>query len=242
MKKITKKILSVVLALSVLLCSSLALSLSAYAADDVVFTDSLGIEYRGQILYGVPGEEIDLTPVLPADPDYFMGVSSLDYSVVEDIWNEDGSEILSVDAIDNGVALINVWYVEGEDIVDDFYVLVVVSDGAELGSVTSMDVDDVCLGYEEEVYIYPNVESDNEGVFYCAFFDSYDYEAPFMIFNDGSCFGYDGGSGEAVCYIIDAQGDVFTDTFEIEVENPSLLYIILQYISIIIEFILEFIK
>lgn len=239
MKKITKKILSVVMVISLLLCSSMALSLGAYAADEAIFTDSYGIEYRGDILYGVPGEEIDLTPVFSKNPNHFVGAVSLDYSVVEDIWDDEGTELLSVNAIDNGVALINVWYAEGDEIVDDFYVLVVVSDGADLGSVSSIEVEDVVMGYDEEIYISPSVSFDSEGVYYCSFFTSEDEEAPFVLWEDGSCYGFDAGSGEAVCYVIDAQGDVFTDTFEIEVEEPSLIVQILQWISMVIDMLLE---
>ncbi|MBQ8783539.1 MAG: hypothetical protein IJZ57_07195 [Clostridia bacterium] len=238
MKKITKKILSVVMVVSLLICSSMALSLGAYAADDVVFSDSFGVEYRGDILYGVPGEEIDLTPVLSDNPDYFVGAMSLDYGVVEDVWDDEGMELLALNAVDNGVALINVWYAEGDEIVDDFYALVVVSDGTDLGSVSSIEVEDVVMGYDEEIYISPSVYSDSEDVYYCSVFSCEDWDAPFSLWSDGNCYAYESGSGEAVCYVIDAQGDVFTDTFEIEVEEPSLFVTILQYISWFIEILL----
>ncbi len=239
MKKITKKILSVVMVISLLLCSSMALSLGAYAADDVIFTDCYDIEYRGDILYGVPGEEIDYSSVLPDYPVDYVCASSLDYYVVEDVWDEYGGNLIGLNAIDNGVALINVWYVINDEIVDDFYVLVVVSDGSDLGSVSSIDVEDVVMGYDEEVYVTPSVSFDCEGVYYCTFFDCQDYEAPFELWSDGYCYGFDGGSSEAICYVIDAQGDVFVDTFEIEVEEPTLFDIIREYIEMFFDFIMN---
>ena len=148
MKRITKKMLAVVLAV-MMICSSMAFSLSAFAADDVVFSDAFGIEYRGQILNGVVGEEIDYSAVLPEDADYFVGITSLDFGVVEDVWDEEGGEVLALNAVGNGVAFINVWYADDEEIVDDFYVLVVVSDGTDLGSVSSIEVEDAVVGCNE---------------------------------------------------------------------------------------------
>ena len=244
MKKITKKALAVIMVV-MMLCSSFAVSFGAFAADDVVFSDSFGIEYRGQILNGVVGEEIDFSSVLPENEDYGFGIASLDYGVVEDVWNEDGSEVLALNAVGNGVALINVWYFEGVEeveVVDDFYVLVVVSDGTDLGSVSSIEMGDTVIGYEEDVYLAPLVYGDTEDVYYFTFFDCQDYEAPFMLMSDGGCYGYDSGSGEAVCYVIDAQGDVFTESFVIEVEEASLFVRILQYLSWFIDILLSIVQ
>ncbi len=240
MKKITKKILAVIMVISVLLCSSFALSFSASAAkNNVIFTDYYGIEYRGQILYGAPGEEISLDPVIDGTYDYVCA-TSLDYYVAEDIWNDEGSEFLSLKAIENGVTLVNVWFVNGDEIVDDFYVLVVVSDGTDLGSVSDIEISDAVIGYDADAYLVPTIYYNTEAVYYCTFFDCQDYEAPFVLWSDGSCYGYEGGSGEAICYVIDAQGDVFAETFEIEVEEPSFFVRIIEFFSMIIDMILYF--
>lgn len=238
MKRITKKMLAVVLAV-MMICSSMAFSLSAFAADDVVFSDAFGIKYRGQILNGAVGEEIDYSAVLPEDADYFVGITSLDYGVVEDVWDEEGGEVLALNAVGNGVAFINVWYADDEEIVDDFYVLVVVSDGTDLGSVSSIEVEDAVVGCNEEVYLSPAVYHEGEAVYYCSLFDCADEDAPFLLWNDGSCFGYEPGSAEAVCYVVDAQGDVFSDTFEIEVEESSMVIQILEFFSWLIDILIE---
>lgn len=241
MKRITKKMLAVVLAV-MMICSSMAFSLSAFAADDVVFSDSYGVEYRGQILKGVPGEEIDFSSVLPKNSDYFVGIVSMDYSVVEAVWDEEGVELLSLNAVDNGVALVNVWYAEGEEVVDDFYVLVVVSDGTDLGTVSSIEMEDTVIRYDEEVYLSPAVYGDGDGLYYCTIFNCEDEDAPFSLWSDGSCYGYEAGSGEATCYVVDAQGDVFTDDFVIEVEEPSTIVRVLEFLAWFIDILLEVVK
>lgn len=241
MKKITKKMLAVILAV-MMICSSMAASFSAFAADDVVFSDSFGVEYRGQILKGVPGEEIDFSSVLPKNSDYFVGIASMDYNVVEDIWDEEGKEVLALNAVDNGVALVNVWYAEGEEIVDDFYVLVVVSDGTDLGSVSSIEMEDTEIGYDEEEYLTPAIYGDGEALYYCTIFDCKDENAPFTLWSDGSCYGYETGSGEATCYVIDAQGDVFSDTFAIEVGEASTIVRVLEFFAWFIDILLEIVK
>ena len=231
MKKITKKILAVVMVISLLICSSMTLSFSAFAAEkDVIFTDYFGGEYRGDIYYAAPGDKIALDSII-GDEHYTFAVSySMDYDVVEDVWDDDGEELLYLSAKNNGVALVNVFYGIDDEIVDDYYVLFVVSDGADLGSVSSIEVDDVVVGYDEEVYIHPDVASEKEGVYYCTYYE-YDWEAPFELDNNGCCYGYESGSGEATCYVIDAQGDVFTDTFEIEVGEPSFIVRVIEFFA-----------
>ncbi len=239
MKKFTEKALAVIMVV-MMLCSSMALSFGAYAAEtENGFVDSYGVEYKGDIYYARPGEEIDFDDVLNDSRYDFVGLASLDYNVVEDVWDEEGTEILSVNAIDNGVTLVNIWCVIEDEIIDDYYALVVVSDGTDLGSVDSIEVDDIVVGYEQEVYVSPTVYSESEDAYYFAFFDCEDTEAPFIIWNDGSCSGYDSGKGEAICYVIDAQGDIFVDTFEVEVEGPSSFVKALEFFAWIIDILFE---
>lgn len=225
MKKITKKIFAVVMVISLLLCTLLSLPASAA---NTTFTDFSGIEYRGGKYYGVPGESIPFDYEGP-DADYsYVCATSLDESVVVCEWDEDGENVIGLEAVGNGVALINIYFYSEnfEEIVDDYYALVVVSDGTDLGEVSYIDCEDVKINYQGETQVGPMIFFETEEVYYCTFYDfNYD-EAPFYLDSQGWLYGEARGSEEVTCYVIDAQGNVFSDTFQIAVEFSPIQWII----------------
>lgn len=225
MKKITKKAVSIALVISLLFCSSLVIFANAA---NTRFTDYSGIEYRGDKYYGVPGESIPFDYICP-DEDYaYVCALSLDESVVVCEWDEYGENVIGLEAVDNGVALINIYFYseDFEEIVDDYYALVVVSDGTDLGEVSYIDCEDVKINYQEETQVGPMIFFDTEAVYYCTFYD-FNYDAsPFYLDSQGWLYGDARGSEEVTCYVIDAQGNVFSDTFQITVEFSLVQWII----------------
>ena len=112
--------------------------------------------------------------------------------------------------------------------VGDYHDIVVVSDGTDLGEIADIEMDDVTINYQDYTYISPDVTYyGSEGVYYCTFYD-YNWDtAPFDLGNDGYLDGsYGRGSEEVTCYVVDAEGNVFCDTFEIEVKFSPIQWII----------------
>lgn len=231
MKKITKKILSVVIVISLLLCSSLAFSASAYKVNiyEENVCDYLGTEFSGITYYGTPGEYMAFDYSGP-DEDYeYVDAISLDSGVFECIYDEETGFVTDLWAVDNGVALIYIYFLDEEwNLVDDYYALVVVSDGTDLGEVTDVEMDDVTLNYNEYGYIGPDVYGyGDEGAYYCTLYN-YDYDnSPFYLDNDGFIdSSYGRGTDYAECYVIDTQGNIFCESFEIEVKFSPIQWII----------------
>lgn len=219
MKKGLKKVLAIVLTLSVLLCTGISITADAYYID---YGESGEFEISG-IYYGTPGE---VTPFDLDDP----GVEYDDYSCVVihydigDFVYDDEGEIVGLEGYQNGVAIINVYFFEGEDIVADKYYVFAVSDGEELGELTDATVANIDAKYKEEgsLVVFPAYDS-KEAPYYCVLVD--DTDSPIWI-DDGTYYADEVGSGSAIVYVIDAEANVFTTYIDVDVNYSFLQWII----------------
>lgn len=109
-----------------------------------------------------------------------------------------------------------------------YFLLVVNTDGEDMGKVKSISLDDFTFNYKSEnAQLYPYVETENdEGAYYIEYYlmDTYFYD-PYVNL-DGSVDTSATGESNATCYVIDAEGNVFKDDCTVRVRLSFLQWII----------------
>lgn len=109
-----------------------------------------------------------------------------------------------------------------------YFLIVVNVDGEDMGEVTSMSIDDFTFNYKSEyIWLYANTETkNNDGAYWLEYYvmDNYD-EDPFVA-SDGSVSTYFTGTSHVTCYVIDAEGNVFSDNCTVTVRLTFLQWII----------------
>ena len=93
---------------------------------------------------------------------------------------------------------------------------------------SSMSIDDFTFNYKSEyIWLYANTETkNNDGAYWLEYYvmDNYD-EDPFVA-SDGSVSTYFTGTSHVTCYVIDAEGNVFSDNCTVTVRLTFLQWII----------------
>lgn len=219
MKITLKKILAVVLALAVIMCTGASLTANAYYIE---YGESGKFEISGTY-YGAPGE---VSPFDLDDPgveydDYVCSV--IHYDIGDFVYDDDG-EIVGLEGYQNGVAVINVYFYYGEEMVADKYYVFVVSDGEDLGELAYATAYDIEANYKDEgfVSLYLDYESE-ETPYYCVLVD--DTDSPIWI-DDGYYYAGETGSGSAIVYVIDAEANVFVTHIKVDVTYSFLQWFI----------------
>lgn len=226
MKKGLKKILAVILTLSVLLCTGI--SLTTANAYYIEYGENDTLEIFGRY-YCAPGESIPFDVCYPdVEFDYYYPVV-LDYNIGDAVYDDEG-ECIGFEGYQNGVTLINVVFCDEDgSIVADQFNLFIVSDGEDMGELTYATAYNIDANYKEEGYIslYLDYETE-ETPYYCVLVD--DLDSPIYLENE-YYYADSVGSGSAIVYIIDAQGNVFASAIDVDVN-----YSIIQWIIRIIFF------
>lgn len=108
-----------------------------------------------------------------------------------------------------------------------FFLLVVNTDGEDMGKVESISIDDSVFSYKSEEWIHPYVEIKSEnGAYWVEYYTMDDYsEAPYVFYN-GYVDTYKTGESHVTCYVIDAEGNVFKDDCTVRVRLSFLQWII----------------
>ena len=221
MKKGLKKILAVVLTLALLLCSGASLAANAYYIE---YGESGEFEISG-IYYGTPGETTPFDVDALGVEDYEWCDGQVIHSGVGDFVYDDEWNIVGLEAYQNGVAVINVYFYDEEtDMMEDKYYLYAVSDGEDLGELTNATAEDIDAKYREEGYISINLEYETEETpYYCVLVD--DLNSPIYMADEYYYADFT-GSGSAIVYVIDAEANVFTTEIEVNVNYTILQWII----------------
>ena len=235
MKKSARKILSVILAVVTLL--SLTVIASAKETKPLGYIE--GIPVKSKIVLDL-GQTYTIPAVKGAD-DYtawYMGDN--DYSVTT-YYEEGKTPVLF--AKEEGVALFEVFaydvttYIEdGEECYDyetieDYFIIVAVRPYKEtnfdFGKVTDIYMPDVVLNYREEAYLYPDIYTkDGDFAYCCTYFVDYDYTCA-DLWEDGTVAGsFNSGTDNCICYVVDAQGNIYSQDFTINVKYSFVQWLI----------------
>ena len=234
MKKSARKILSVILAVVTLL--SLTVMASAKEAKPLGYIE--GIPVKSKIVLDL-GQTYTIPAVKGAE-DYsawYMGDN--DYSV--SAYLEEGKTPVLF-ARDEGVALYEViaydvttYYEDGEkyynyETIDDYFIIIAVRPYKEtnfdFGEVTDIYMPDVEITYKNESYVYPDIYTDDDYAYYCTYFVNHDYNYV-DLYEDGTvCGSYKSGTDNCACYVVDAQGNVYSQDFSITVKYSFVQWLI----------------
>ncbi len=228
MKKFAKKIFAVMLVLT------MVFSISAVSAD--AYYMPYGFELEDEHIWSEPGDVIYFEDFFEENlgcDEYYVDIIT-DYYYMYDYvydtyydqeWESDFEEVIGYEAVENGVAIINVYYYDADEIVYDKYYLWVVSDGEDMGELTEAYVYDIDVNYKDEGYMYIEAYSDSpEGLYYTTIVD--DEDSPIVIDNDGHFYAAGVGEGTATVYVIDAEGNVFESEINVNVEYSFIQWII----------------
>ena len=220
MKKGLKKILAVVLTLSVLLCTGASLTANAYYIE---YPESGELEITG-IYYGAPGEFTPFDVSCPdVDFEYYYPIV-LDTDIGDCVYDDNG-DCSGFEGYQTGVTIINVVFCnENDEIVADQYNVFVVSDGEDMGELTYATAYNIDAKYKEEGCLSLYLDYDSEEMpYYCVLVD--DLDSP--IYLEGESYYADAvGSGSAIVYVIDAHGNVFPTVIEVNVNYTLIQWII----------------
>lgn len=217
MRKTMKKILAVVLCLSVLL------TISPIAFAKEVIADDGGYNFKG--VYRVQQGQLIKIQV----PESIRGAEAhtfyIDDESIAVSTQEDESGYISVIGRLWGATVISFesYNVEKEEIDGELcdvyetvetlnYVIMVFDeeDANMTGKVTGVTVGDVNCHYDDEGELNYEVEQDGE-----VYYDTIVYfeDDGFVFDNYGSYHAYDRGNGEGILYVIDTNGNIVSDTF-----------------------------
>ncbi len=109
-----------------------------------------------------------------------------------------------------------------------YFLLVVNTDGEDMGKVKSISLDDFTFNYKSEnAWIYPYVETENDtGAYWIEYYMIEDFSDIPYVFTDGSVDTFATGKSNVTCYVIDAEGNVFKDDCTVRVRLSFLQWII----------------
>lgn len=240
MRKTMRKVLAVVLCLSVLL----TLSPLAFAAST---TDDGGYNFRG--VYRVPQNgvlRVNLPREVLAADDYDIWIENEDIATMSDVdplgfftiksegdW---GATVLSIETYKkieerDSTGEIYTYY----EYLDSYnYVIFVfdTDDATKTGKVTNVSVDDLTLYADEEDYLYYDVATNGE-VYYDTIVYIGDYGLGYD--DDGDIYAYDRGEYEGILYAVDSNGNIVYDYFTVTVK-----YTPWQWVKYILRSIIDF--
>ena len=240
MRKAVKKVLAVVLCLSVLLTfAPMAFAASTTNDDGYSFRGVYRVPQNGALRVNLPRE------VLTAD-DYEIYIENEDVATMSDVdplgfftiqsEGEWGATVLCIDTYKK----VEERDREGEiytyyEHLDSYnYVIFVfdTDDVTKTGKVTHVSVDDLTMYCDEEDYLYYDVTSDGE-VYYdtIVYIDGYGLGYS----DDGDISALDRGEYEGILYAVDSNGNIVYDYFTVTVK-----YTPWQWVKYILRSIIDF--
>lgn len=112
------------------------------------------------------------------------------------------------------------WYTQ-------YFLLVVNNDGEDMGKVTGVSVSDVTFDYKsDDAWLYNWVDTaTDDGAYWIEFYVMDDYNGPY-VYPYGQVDTTSTGKSQVTCYVIDANGNVFTDRCTVTVKLTFLQWII----------------
>lgn len=119
-------------------------------------------------------------------------------------------------------------YYDYEYIGEQYFLLVVNTDGEDMGEIESMSINDSTFTYKSEgTWMFPSVKTKaNNGAYWIEYYTMDDYsETPYVFYN-GYVDTYKTGTSHVTCYVIDAEGNVFSDNCTVTVKLTFLQWII----------------
>lgn len=238
MKKTSKKILSAVLALIMLM--SMTLIASAKEKKPLGYIEGIPVRARYEINVG---DFFEIPEMKNAD-EICASTWGDSYYIAEVLYDDEGMNATEIFAKEAGVAVINIWGYEKEfdyydeeydedvyyyNLIDDYFIIVVINPrnhAYDLGEVTDMYMPDITLNYKDSTYIFPEIETGEDGAFMCTFYILNGGDDCAWLYDDGYVEAFDRGTMDATCYLIDAQGHVYSSDFSVTVKYTFWQWII----------------
>lgn len=234
MKKTSKKILSVVLAIVTLL--SFTVIASAKATKPLGYIEGVPVKAKYTLDLG---QTLTISAFKGATSYSAWFIGDNDYSVTA--YCEEGKTPVLF-AKEEGVALFEIraykdytFFEDGEEysdfeILDDYYIIIAVRPYKEpnfnFGEVTGLYMPDVELNYKEESYIYPDIYTSSDYAYCCTYFVNHDYTCA-DLWEDGTIgWTYAKGKDNCTCYVVDAEGNIYSEDFSITVKYSFIQWII----------------
>ena len=218
MKKSLRKILAIVLCLSVFLTiSPLAMAASTTSDDGYNFRGVYRVKYRQTLTVNIPKE-------VRAAEHYEIYIHNEDIAITTDISSKTinlvgyswGSTVLSYDIYEvyEGIDVYGDTF-EYYDYVDTYNYVVIVYDDEDAqlnGEVTDIYVNGVDTVCDQEGYLeYDWSTNGDVYVSTIVYYDGYGID----VFDDGYYYAYDRGEVNGIIYAIDTNGNIVSDTFTI---------------------------